>query len=183
MASHDQHPLPAGPGPSALALRREAALSELMATQVEAGARTDDRIDLKTIWRALVRRKRTILGVTALCTLAAGVYTLQMTPQYKSSALLQIDRAAQKVVGFNAEVEVDEGPLADQLQLRTQIELMKSRSLAERVIDEMGLYQSAPSAAASTVAPLRRPTETQAAARSPAGPPPSSPTTRARPSV
>ena len=66
MASHDQHPLPAGPGPSALALRREAALSELMATQVEAGARTDDRIDLKTIWRALVRRKRTILGVTAL---------------------------------------------------------------------------------------------------------------------
>lgn len=151
MASHDQHPLPAGPGPSALALRREAALSELMATQVEAGARTDDRIDLKTIWRALVRRKRTILGVTALCTLAAGVYTLQMTPQYKSSALLQIDRAAQKVVGFNAEVEVDEGPLADQLQLRTQIELMKSRSLAERVIDELGLYK--PDAPATPAAP------------------------------
>lgn len=143
MASHDQHPLPAGPGNglSALALRREAALSELMATQVEAGTRADDRIDLKTLWRALLRRKRTILGVTALCTLAAGVYTLQMTPQYKSSALLQIDRAAQKVVGFNAEVEVDEGPLADQLQLRTQIELMKSRSLAERVIDELGLYK------------------------------------------
>ena len=155
MASHDQHPLPAGPGPSALALRREAALSELMATQVEAGARTDDRIDLKTIWRALVRRKRTILGVTALCTLAAGVYTLQMTPQYKSSALLQIDRAAQKVVGFNAEVEVDEGPLADQLQLRTQIELMKSRSLAERVIDELGLYKPDAPATPAALSRLR----------------------------
>ncbi|HSX95741.1 MAG TPA: polysaccharide biosynthesis tyrosine autokinase [Hydrogenophaga sp.] len=155
MATNDQHPLPAGPGPAsglgALALRREAALSELMATQVEAGARAEERIDLKTIWRALVRRKRIIATVTALCTLAAGVYTLQITPQYKSSALLQIDRAAQKVVGFNAEVEVDEGPLADQLQLRTQIELMKSRSLAERVIDELGLYK--PDAPARAAAP------------------------------
>jgi succinoglycan biosynthesis transport protein ExoP len=144
MATSDQYPMPAAPGPmGALALRREDALSELMAARGEPATRAEDRIDLKTIWRAWVKHKWTIVGTAALCTLAATVYTLQMTPQYKSAALLQIDRAAQKVVGFNAEVEVDEGPLADQLQLRTQIELIKSRSLAERVINEMGLYKPA----------------------------------------
>ena len=149
MATTDPHPLPAAPGPmGALALRREDALSELMAARGEPAARAEDRIDLKTIWRAWIKHKWTIVGIAALCTLAASVYTLQITPQYKSAALLQIDRAAQKVVGFNAEVEVDEGPLADQLQLRTQIELIKSRSLAERVIDEMGLYKPAAPATA-----------------------------------
>lgn len=142
MATSDQYPMPAAPGPmGALALRREEALSEFMATRSEPAVLVEDRIDLKTLWRAWVKHKWTIVGTAALCTLAASVYTLQITPQYKSAALLQIDRAAQKVVGFNAEVEVDEGPLADQLQLRTQIELIKSRSLAERVINEMGLYK------------------------------------------
>lgn len=153
----DRHPPPAfldpgdAPGP-----RREAAPSGRARTRGEAIPLTEDRIDLRTLWRALVRRQGSILGITALCTLAAGVYTLSLTPQYESSAMLQIDRAAQKVVGFNTEVEVEEGPLSDQLQLRTQVELLKSRSLAERVIDEMGLHKpggmSTPPPQASAVA-------------------------------
>ncbi len=138
----ERHPLPAVPDPmDAPSLRREAARSELMRARGESAALAEERIDLKAICRALVRRKGTILGLTALCTVAAAVYTLGITPQYQSSAMLQIDRAAQKVVGFNTEVEVEEGPLSDQLQLRTQVELLKSRSLAERVIDEMGLHK------------------------------------------
>ncbi len=146
------------PGPrGALALRREAALSRHLLIPSERGSMAEDRIDIKTLWSALVRHKRTILGIAVLCTLVAVLYTLQITPQYRSSALLQIDRSAQKVVGFNAEAEVDEGPLADQLQLRTQIELMKSRSLAERVINEMGLYRPAGPDTASAEAKDREP--------------------------
>lgn len=142
MAYTDRHPLPAVPGPrDVLASRRELALSEPMLVQGEAGTLAEERLDIKALWRALVRNKGTIAGIAALCTLAASAYTLRITPQYESAALLQIDRSAQKVVNFTAEVEVDEGPVADQLQLRTQIELLKSRNLAERVIDEMGLYK------------------------------------------
>ncbi len=141
MASNDTHPFPAVPGPrGALAMRRESHLSTLMLSRSESGSQVEDRIDLKTIWRALLKHKWTILGSTVLCTLAAVAYTMRITPQYYSSALLQIDRTAQKVVGFNAEVEVDEAPLSEQLRLSTQIALLKSRSLAERVIDEMDLY-------------------------------------------
>lgn len=138
--NHHPHPMPAVPDPrDAMSLHHEATRAERRQARGEAIALTEERIDFKTLYRALARRKGSILGVAALCTLAAGAYTLSLTPQYESSAMLQIDRAAQKVVGFNTEVEVEEGPLSDQLQLRTQVELLKSRSLAERVIDEMGL--------------------------------------------
>ena len=149
MASTDQHPSPAVPGPrGALALRREGYLSDTVVGRGETLSLADDRIDLKTLWRAGVKHRWTIVGFTALCTVAAVLYTLRIAPLYQSAALLQIDRVAQKVVGFNAEVELDEGPASDQLQLRTQIELLKSRSLAERVIDELGLYKpDAPPAA------------------------------------
>jgi succinoglycan biosynthesis transport protein ExoP len=133
----------------------------MMLIRGEPGGPPEDRIDLKAIWRTLMRRKWTIVSIAALGTLAATVYTFQLTPQYESAALLQIDRSAQKVVGFTTDVEVDEGPLSDQLQLRTQVELLKSRSLAERVIKELGLDKprvdeaaSSASAAAETTASL-----------------------------
>ncbi|MBA4265689.1 MAG: exopolysaccharide biosynthesis protein [Comamonadaceae bacterium] len=158
MASTDTHPYPAVPGPrGALALRRDRAPSPQLLTRGETVALDDERIDLKTIWRALVKHKWTILVITILCTLAAVVYTMRTTPQYYSSALLQIDRTAQKVVGFNTEVEVDEAPLTEQLRFSTQIALIKSRSLAERVIDELGLYQSNPSAHAAAHASAASP--------------------------
>ena len=137
LPSFPQQPQPAG----ALALRPSGALqTQLLAQQQEADAQADDQIDLKAILRTLLKHKWTIVGTTALCTLAAVVYTLRVTPQYESTALLQIDRAAQKVVGFGADVEVEQAG-SDLQQLTTQIELLKSRSLAERVIDEMGLYR------------------------------------------
>lgn len=136
----DRHLSPATPDPrDALAIRHEAALSELLLARNESSAPADERIDLQSVWRVLARHKRVILGTAVLCTLAAGLVTLRITPAYESSVMLQIDRAAQKVVGFNTEFEVEEGPLSEQLQLRTQVELLKSRSLAERVIDDMGL--------------------------------------------
>ncbi|HSW14260.1 MAG TPA: Wzz/FepE/Etk N-terminal domain-containing protein [Solimonas sp.] len=144
MSSPENLPsIPQQPQPqNALALRPSGALqTQLLAQQQEADAQADGEIDLKAILRTLLKHKWTIVGTTALCTLAAVVYTLRVTPQYESAALMQIDRTAQKVVGFSNEVEVDQGAASDQLQLRTQIELLKSRSLTERVIDEMGLYK------------------------------------------
>lgn len=146
MANPDQLPsLPSQPPQQgALAIRRPGMLqTELLQRGPEAEAAPDDEIDLRAILRTLLKHKWMIAGIAGLSVLAATVYTLRVTPQYESKVLLQIDRAAQKVVGFNAEVEVDQGSASDQLQLRTQIELLKSRALAERVIDELGLYKQA----------------------------------------
>ena len=145
MASNELNPHPnpqPGPGVHALALRQSHALqTEVLASRNGPDGSEDDEIDLRAIWRTLVKHKAMIGGITLLAVLAAGIYTLRATPLYQSTVMLQIDRAAQKVVGFNSEVEVDQGAASDQLQLRTQIELLKSRSLAERVIDELNLHR------------------------------------------
>lgn len=141
LTPHPQQP-PQPPG-GALAMRQGHALQTalLQREEAEAQAVADDEIDLRQILRTLAKHKGMIAGITLLAVLAAAIYTLRATPLYQSTVTLQIDRSAQKVVGFNTEMEVDQGAAADQLQLRTQTELLKSRSLAERVIDELGLYK------------------------------------------
>lgn len=134
---------PQGPPPSmALALQQARMLQAAQQARDEPDAPSSDDIDLKEIFRAIAKHKWMIAGITLLCLGAAAVYTLRSTPLYRATTLLQIDRSAQKVVGFNTEVELDQGTASDQLQLRTQIELLKSRSLALRVIEQMGLYQA-----------------------------------------
>ncbi|MDQ7747030.1 GumC family protein [Hydrogenophaga pseudoflava] len=144
----------------ALALQQARMLQAAQQAREEPDAAANDDIDLKEIFRAIAKHKWMIAGITLLCLGAAAVYTLRSTPLYRSTTLLQIDRSAQKVVGFNTEIELDQGTASDQLQLRTQIELLKSRSLALRVIEEMGLYQAGE---AETPAPPPAPAEPEAA--------------------
>ncbi|GAA6142175.1 polysaccharide biosynthesis tyrosine autokinase [Hydrogenophaga sp. 5NK40-0174] len=145
--THPNHlpamPQPPGSGARALALPGEAALMQhAMPGHEQTMLSGDNILSFRQLWRSVLKHRWMILGITAVCGLAATTYTLRQTPQYQSVAVLQIDRAAKKVVGFNTEMEVDEGALSDQVQLRTQVELLSSRSLAERVIDELGLYQT-----------------------------------------
>ena len=149
---------PQHPQAGALALHQPRQLQThvLAREEAQAAADADDEIDLKAIFRTLLKHKWMIVGVTALCTLAAIVFTLRQTPQYESTTLIQIERAAQKVVGFNSEVEMDPSASSEALSLRTQIELLQSRTLAERVIDELGLYKR------NTTAPLPGGTEAPA---------------------
>ncbi|QCB47778.1 polysaccharide biosynthesis tyrosine autokinase [Hydrogenophaga sp. PAMC20947] len=151
MSANEHLPLAQPPHPQAgaLALHQPRMLQThvLAREEAQAAAEADDEIDLKAIFRTLMKHKWMIVGITALCTLAAVVFTLRQTPQYQSTTLIQIDRAAQKVVGFNSEVEMDPGASSEAISLRTQIELLQSRTLAERVIDELGLYKrNAPTA-------------------------------------
>lgn len=146
--------MPPPPGPQrqgAIALHQPRGLQTQVLGRDDAESDAgDDEINLKDIFRTLMKHKWMIVGITALCVLAAIVYTLRVTPLYRSTALLQIDRAAQKVVGFNSEVELDQGATSEALQLRTQIELLQSRTLAERVIDELGLQKRSTKSAMET---------------------------------
>jgi capsular exopolysaccharide synthesis family protein len=143
----------------ALALRQQRGLQTELLSREEADNSDDDEIDLRSIFRTLLKHKWMIVGITLLSVLAASVYTLRITPQYQSTALLQIDQTAQRVVGFKSEVELDQGVSSDALQLRTQIELLQSRTLAERVIDELGLYKKPSGTAFQAPAPALVPPE------------------------
>lgn len=100
---------------------------------------SDDGLTLTTLLRILFKHKWALLLVVVMSATVAGVRTLLSTPVYRSTVTLQIERSAPRVISFNNSTE-DQEPWSDELTaLRTQHELLRSRSLAERVISELQL--------------------------------------------
>lgn len=94
----------------------------------------DDEIDLLAYWRILVKRRWLVLGVLGAVVALALLVTLMMPPVYRSTATLQIDREAMQVMQVEG-VTSAEGAAPD--FLTTQYELLKSRTLSERVANEL----------------------------------------------
>ena len=97
----------------------------------------DDEINLLDYWNILVKRRWTILGLGLLLLFAAFVNTLLTTPVYRASATIQIDRETLNVV--NVEGVNPQGGTNDWEFYETQYQLLRSRSLAERVASQLRL--------------------------------------------
>ncbi len=97
-------------------------------------------LDLTVYWR--LARKHLILIIGCfLAALAIGTaLTLLMTPIYTAQATLQIDREAARV--FNSEEVMPSEKGQGEEFFQTQYGLLRSRSLAERVVENLGLAQS-----------------------------------------
>ena len=132
----------------ALALRQPYRLQTAIERQQEEQV-TDESLTLTDLLRIVLKHKWTLLTVILLACAVAAVRTFLSTPIYRSTVILQIDRAAQRVVSFNNDVDREQ-PSEEPNSLTTQVELLKSRSLAERVIDELRLDQSLPTVPQAT---------------------------------
>lgn len=98
-----------------------------------------DEIDLLSYWRILVKRRWTVLGALGIVMVTVLIGTLLMTPIYRASTSLQIDREIIKVVEVEGVTPVEGAAGSDFFQ--TQYELLKSRALAERVASQLGLAE------------------------------------------
>ncbi len=109
-------------------------------------------LDLAVYWR-LVRKHRFLILGCFLGVLAIGAaLTLLMTPIYTATATLQINREADRV--FNSEsVRPSESLVQGEEFFQTQYGLLRSRSLAERVVESLGLASSDASLKAMGVEP------------------------------
>jgi succinoglycan biosynthesis transport protein ExoP len=136
------------PHSTALALQQPYRLQTALERQHEEQA-GDESLTLTDLLRIVVKHKWTLLVVIVLACAVAAVRTFLSTPVYRSTAVLQIERVAPSVVKFNNEVDQEQqGSVDEVMSQKTQYELLKSRSLAERVIDELRLDQSKPAPAA-----------------------------------
>jgi len=95
----------------------------------------DDAIDLRGIIVTLRKFKWPIILTTALCTALTALVVSGMTPEYRSSVtLLFDDKSSQGVFDptFGAATKQD---------IQTQVEVLKSRTLAERIVKDMKLAE------------------------------------------
>ncbi|HJS46789.1 MAG TPA: Wzz/FepE/Etk N-terminal domain-containing protein, partial [Gemmatimonadales bacterium] len=94
----------------------------------------DDEIDLREAWAILRRNWWIVAGCTALGLLAAFAYVKLATPIYRSSTTLQFQEKGSTVPVLDALRDLQGGT-----EVGTEMEVLRSRSLAEAVIDSLGL--------------------------------------------
>jgi succinoglycan biosynthesis transport protein ExoP len=94
---------------------------------------------------ALVRRNLLpILSIVALAVAVAVVLTMLQTPRYTATASVEINQEAQKVLGEKLDSETQAATNWDfDLFLNTQTEILRSRALAERVVQRLNLASNA----------------------------------------
>lgn len=129
----------------ALALRRpDTPLAPLPAVYPSAPADTtppaEGVIDLRALWALLVRRRGVIALCVTLAVVAGLVVTALTVPEYRASLLMKIETAGTQIVDYGG-VTRDEpaGYQANRDFYKTQYELLASRTLARRVIDQLDL--------------------------------------------
>lgn len=103
--------------------------------EYEAGGGTS--IDLLQYWRVLIKHRMMIGSIIAAALVLGTLRFLLLTPMYSSTIRLQIDRTTSKIVERGSLAQNEGG--ADNEFLKTQYELLQTRSMAERVASNLKL--------------------------------------------
>ena len=100
----------------------------------------DYSINLLEYWQVLRDRRWVIAGITVAVLLLALAATLLATPIFRAAATLQIERDTMKIMDVEG-LTPAESPM-DRDFYQTQYELLQSRSLARRVVQDLRLTQA-----------------------------------------
>jgi polysaccharide biosynthesis transport protein len=106
------------------------------AEQFSAAEPDDVEIDVAEIIRALRRRRWALAGCVLLITSLVLLVTFQLTPLYTASAEVLIDPRDRNVADLDS---VLSGLSPDASTIESQIQVIRSRSLALRTIEALGL--------------------------------------------
>ncbi|MFM9863367.1 MAG: GumC family protein [Micropepsaceae bacterium] len=93
-------------------------------------------LDLRALLRVVMARGYTILGTIAVAMTLVTLVLLQMTPVYSASALIMVGQRENKVLDAEALLA---GLPTDTAAIENQIQILKSWSLAERVVQKQNL--------------------------------------------
>jgi len=99
----------------------------------------EEEVHLRDYLHVLLRRKWTAITFLIITVTTVLIGTFLMTPIYRSSATIKIDKENPNVLQFKDVIEVERA--ADDYY-QTQYKILKSRNLAKRVIRQMKLDQN-----------------------------------------
>lgn len=95
----------------------------------------DETIDLREYWRVIHSHKWSIIGIALLFVLVAVLVVFKQRPVYQATASLLIEPESTRIVQIEDVYAVS----GDDAYYRTQVEILKLRALAARVIDKLSL--------------------------------------------
>ncbi|WP_415890403.1 GumC family protein [Neptuniibacter sp. SY11_33] len=98
----------------------------------------EEVIDLRQYWRTLMRNKWGILGFGFVVTVLTILVVFSMKPVYRATATLMIESQQANVVSIEEVYGLDKSNSEYYL---TQFEIIKSRKLAEKVVNKLNLQE------------------------------------------
>jgi len=96
----------------------------------------EDEIDLRALWRTVMRFKKLIATIFVMVVLSALVVTLLMRPTYTASILMEVNTGGRNLVKFQNLEEQDNNARE---YLITQSKILESDAVARKVIDNLEL--------------------------------------------
>jgi succinoglycan biosynthesis transport protein ExoP len=103
------------------------------------GAEPSQGLDFRSLWSAVYRNRYLILAVVVVSLLIGLAATLLMTPVYRAEASVQIEQQTRRVLGTE-DRETDSSVQDADRFLETQLDVVRSRYLAERVGQDLRLF-------------------------------------------
>jgi succinoglycan biosynthesis transport protein ExoP len=95
-----------------------------------------DGTDLREVYQVIRRRKGIIIGCMVLITALTVVGVFQITPRYTAESIIMVDTRKNQVADIQS---VLSGLGSDSVAIRSEIEVLKSPTLAERVAKKLKL--------------------------------------------
>ena len=113
-------------------------LPQQLNSDMQAPMDDGDVIDIRALLTTLWRRKWVIVNVTVFFTVLALLILVQLTPRYTANALMAIESRKNSTVDLEA---VLSGMSTDVAAIKTEIDVLKSRRLASKLVDQLNLIK------------------------------------------
>lgn len=108
----------------------------------QSGAERLFQLNYQEIWASIYRSRIAITVIIGCCIAFAIIITVLTTPVYEATATIQIDQEAKKVLGTEQDNAASAGALDSQRFINTQLQILRSQSVAAMVAQELRLFNN-----------------------------------------
>ncbi len=98
-----------------------------------------NEIDLMDYWQIVLKRKWILIAFAGSLVVFTGIFSFVAKPQFKSTATLMIEDASARMLSMEESFAYRTPVFRDLTFFNTQIRLIKSKSLADRVVKKIDL--------------------------------------------
>ncbi len=99
---------------------------------------SSEEFELREVVQTIWRRRGTMFGTVCITMLLAIIGTFQLTPKFTAEGVVMLDTRTTQIVDIESVVS---GVTAEKGTVQSEVEILQSRELLGRVIDQLGLME------------------------------------------